>query len=72
MPNRDALPEVEPRYRRLNVEEPYRLFLTCVDVRLQLTEERIRIVQATASPLPRKASLTNDTRNYQQFRSQFR
>ena len=37
----DALPEVEPRYRRLNVEEPYRLFLTCVDIRLRLTCERI-------------------------------
>ncbi len=37
----DRLPEVEPRYRRLNVEEPYRLFLTCVDVRLQLTAGRI-------------------------------
>jgi phosphoenolpyruvate carboxylase len=35
------LPEVEPRYRRLNAEEPYRLFLTCVHVRLQLTEQRI-------------------------------
>ncbi len=37
----EALPEVEPRYRRLNVEEPYRLFLTCIDVRLQLTAARI-------------------------------
>ncbi|GAB3653425.1 phosphoenolpyruvate carboxylase [Nocardioides korecus] len=37
----DALPEVEPRYRRLNVEEPYRLFLTCVDLRLQLTAARV-------------------------------
>jgi phosphoenolpyruvate carboxylase len=36
------LPEVEPRYRRLNAEEPYRLFLTCVHVRLQLTERRVR------------------------------
>jgi len=36
-----GLPEVEPRYRRLNVEEPYRLLLTCMHVRLQLTEERI-------------------------------
>ncbi|MGA8248835.1 MAG: phosphoenolpyruvate carboxylase [Nocardioides sp.] len=36
------LPEVEPRYRRLNAEEPYRLFLTCVHVRLGLTEQRIR------------------------------
>ncbi len=35
------LPEVEPRYRRLNAEEPYRLFLTCVHVRLGLTEQRI-------------------------------
>ncbi|MGC4109954.1 MAG: phosphoenolpyruvate carboxylase [Nocardioides sp.] len=35
------LPEVEPRYRRLNAEEPYRLFLTCVDVRLALTERRV-------------------------------
>ncbi len=38
----EHLPEVEPRYRRLNVEEPYRLFLTCVDVRLQLTDARLR------------------------------
>src|SRR3954454_12192354 len=36
-----ALPEVEPRYRRLNAEEPYRLFLTCVHVRLGLTEQRV-------------------------------
>ncbi|MET3961526.1 phosphoenolpyruvate carboxylase [Marmoricola sp. OAE513] len=36
-----VLPEVEPRYLRLNAEEPYRLFLTCVGIRLQLTEERI-------------------------------
>ncbi|HET6167398.1 MAG TPA: phosphoenolpyruvate carboxylase, partial [Marmoricola sp.] len=35
------LPEVEPRYRRLNAEEPYRLFLTCIHVRLRLTERRI-------------------------------
>ncbi len=37
----DDLPEVEPRYRRLNIEEPYRLFLTCIDIRLQLTDARI-------------------------------
>ncbi|WP_030483550.1 phosphoenolpyruvate carboxylase [Nocardioides aequoreus] len=37
----EELPEVEPRYRRLNVEEPYRLFLTCVDLRLRLTDRRI-------------------------------
>lgn len=36
------LPEVEPRYRRLNVEEPYRLFLTCVDIRLQMTAARVK------------------------------
>jgi phosphoenolpyruvate carboxylase len=36
-----VLPEVAPRYRRLNAEEPYRLFLTCVHVRLGLTEQRI-------------------------------
>jgi phosphoenolpyruvate carboxylase len=35
------LPEVEPRYRRLNAEEPYRLFLTCIHVRLGLTERRL-------------------------------
>jgi len=38
----DELPEVEPRYRRLNIEEPYRLFLTCVDIRLQLTALRVQ------------------------------
>jgi len=37
----ERLPEVAPRYRRLNAEEPYRLFLTCVHVRLGLTEQRI-------------------------------
>ncbi|MDX6357739.1 MAG: phosphoenolpyruvate carboxylase [Nocardioidaceae bacterium] len=36
-----GLAEVEPRYRRLNAEEPYRLFLTCVHVRLGLTERRV-------------------------------
>jgi phosphoenolpyruvate carboxylase len=35
------VPEVERRYRRLNAEEPYRLFLTCVHMRLGLTEQRI-------------------------------
>jgi phosphoenolpyruvate carboxylase len=35
------LPEVEPRYVRLNVEEPYRLFLTCVHRRLVLTAGRM-------------------------------
>lgn len=36
-----VLPGVDPRYPRLNAEEPYRLYLTCVDVRLQLTVDRI-------------------------------
>ena len=44
----DELPEVEPRYRRLNVEEPYRLFLTCVDIRLQLTAARVAGASRTA------------------------
>jgi phosphoenolpyruvate carboxylase len=38
----DRLPEVEPRYRRLNAEEPYRLYLTCIRARLALTLERLR------------------------------
>ena len=37
-----------------------------------LTEERIRNIRAEASKLPRRASLTNDTNNFQRFRSQFR
>ena len=37
----EQLPEVEPRYLRLNAEEPYRLFLTCIHLRLRLTEERV-------------------------------
>jgi phosphoenolpyruvate carboxylase len=31
----DALPDLEPRYKRLNAEEPYRLKLTCVRRKLQ-------------------------------------
>ena len=38
----ESLPEVEPRYRRLNAEESYRLFLTCVGTRLQLTLGRVQ------------------------------
>lgn len=37
-----------------------------------LTEERIRIVDAEIDRLPRRASLTHDTRNFQSFRSRFR
>jgi phosphoenolpyruvate carboxylase len=38
----DRLPEVEARYRRLNAEEPYRLYLTCMRTRLALTQDRLR------------------------------
>jgi beta-barrel assembly-enhancing protease len=37
-----------------------------------VTEERIQIIRAEASRLPRRSSLTNDTNNFQRFRSQFR
>jgi phosphoenolpyruvate carboxylase len=36
-----ALPEVEPRYRRLNAEEPYRLKATCVRAKLLNTRARL-------------------------------
>ena len=37
----DALPELEPRYRRLNSEEPYRLKLTCMRLKLDHTRRRL-------------------------------
>jgi phosphoenolpyruvate carboxylase len=37
----DRLPNVEPRFRRLNAEEPYRLKLTCIRAKLQNTRERL-------------------------------
>jgi phosphoenolpyruvate carboxylase len=37
----EALPELEPRYRRLNVEEPYRLKATAIAQRLLLTRARL-------------------------------
>lgn len=36
-----ALPEVEPRYRRLNAEEPYRLMATCIRQRVLNTSRRL-------------------------------
>ncbi|MBI1378119.1 MAG: phosphoenolpyruvate carboxylase [Frankiales bacterium] len=40
-----AITELDPRYRRLNAEEPYRLKLTCV--RAKLVATRARIASAT-------------------------
>jgi phosphoenolpyruvate carboxylase len=37
----ENLPEIEPRYLRLNAEEPYRLKLTCVREKLANTRRRI-------------------------------
>ena len=37
----EALPEVEPRFLRLNAEEPYRLKLTCMGLKLENTRARL-------------------------------
>ena len=37
----DHLPEISPRYKRLNAEEPYRLKATCVRQKLENTKERL-------------------------------
>ncbi|KPC89872.1 hypothetical protein ADL27_38780, partial [Streptomyces sp. NRRL F-6602] len=42
----DHLPEISPRYKRLNAEEPYRLKATCVRQKLENTKERL--AQGTA------------------------
>lgn len=37
----DRLPEISPRYKRLNAEEPYRLKATCIQQKLLNTRERL-------------------------------
>ncbi|MEO3750387.1 phosphoenolpyruvate carboxylase [Streptomyces sp. B6B3] len=41
----DALPEITPRYKRLNAEEPYRLKITCI--RQKLLNTRARLARST-------------------------
>ncbi|MFD9863587.1 phosphoenolpyruvate carboxylase [Streptomyces alboflavus] len=37
----ERLPEISPRYKRLNAEEPYRLKATCVRQKLENTKQRL-------------------------------
>ncbi|RKN37745.1 phosphoenolpyruvate carboxylase [Streptomyces hoynatensis] len=41
----DRLPEITPRYKRLNAEEPYRLKVTCI--RQKLSNTRTRLAEGT-------------------------
>src|SRR5205814_1497761 len=37
----ERLPEISPRYKRLNAEEPYRLKATCIRQKLENTKQRL-------------------------------
>jgi phosphoenolpyruvate carboxylase len=55
--NLQSLPDLDPRFLRLNAEEPIRLKLTIIRMRLRLTRERL----ATGAPhVPGRDYLTSD------------
>jgi phosphoenolpyruvate carboxylase len=54
----ESLPELDPRYRRLNSEEPYRLKLTCM--RLKLLNTRTRLAQQRVHEPGRDYDRTTD------------